>query len=128
MSLQLSMDNFERDGFTRLGSNASEPQTSTAPVDRDDGWGRRPARGYPELQVRCIGYFDHGFRFAITLDAHPNLLEGANWATWDAANNLWVARPGVVEQYTLDDLRRGTPSFSLDVDRFEPPPKPHEEP
>jgi hypothetical protein len=31
-----------------------------------------------------------------------------------------VARPGVVEQYTLDDLRAGTPSFSLDVDRFEP--------
>jgi hypothetical protein len=29
---------------------------------------------------------------------------------------------------TLDDLRRGTPSFTLDVDRFEPPPKPLKEP
>jgi hypothetical protein len=39
---------------------------------------------------------------------------------------LWVARPGVVEQFTLEDLRRGTPSFSLDVDTFERPPKPEE--
>jgi hypothetical protein len=106
---------FERDGFTRL-DHPGEEQT--------DGWGRRPARGYPELQMRCLGYLNSGFRFAITLDEHPNLLVGADWATWDSGNNLWVARPGIVEQYTLDDLRRGTPSFSLDVDRFEPPPKP----
>jgi hypothetical protein len=50
-------------------------------------------------------------------------LKGANWATWDVTNSLWVARPGIVEQFTLDDLRRGTPSFSLDVDQFEPPAK-----
>jgi hypothetical protein len=32
----------------------------------------------------------------------------------------------MVEQYTLDDLRRGASSYSLDVDQFEPPPKPIE--
>jgi hypothetical protein len=118
---------FERDGFTRL-DHSGEAQTFMSPTCRDGGWGRRPARGYPELQMRCIGYFSNGYRFAITLDEHPDLLVGANWATWDLGNNLWVARPGIVEQYTLDDLRRGAPSFSLDVDRFEPPPKPLEEP
>jgi hypothetical protein len=123
---------FERDGFVRLGDNWGEEQTFTTPKFHvscfgDDGWGRRPARGYPELQLRYVGFFDSAFRFAITLDEHPDLLVGANWATWDSGNNLWVARPGIVEQYTLDDLRRGTPSFSLDVDRFEPPPKPDQE-
>jgi hypothetical protein len=34
----------------------------------------------------------------------------------------------VVEQFTLEDMQRGAPSFSLDVDHFEPPPKPAEEP
>jgi hypothetical protein len=124
---------FERDGFVRLGDNWGEEQTFTTPRFHvpcfgDDGWGRRPARGYPELQLRYVGFFDSAFRFAITLDEHPELLVGANWATWDSGNKLWVARPGIVEQYTLDDLRRGTPSFSLDVDKFEPPPKPLKEP
>jgi hypothetical protein len=107
-------ERLERDGFTPLGGG-------------DDGWGRRPAPGYPELQLRDIGHYHSRFRFAVTLDAYPELLVGANQATWDSRNTLWVARPGIVEQYTLDDLRRGTPSFSLDVDRFEPPPKPLKE-
>jgi hypothetical protein len=124
---------FERDGFTRLGSNWGEEQAFNTPIYHvvckgDDGWGRRPARGYPELQVRYEGYLDSAFKFVFKLDEHPDLLEGANWATWDSGSNLWVARPGIVEQYTLEDLRRGTPSFSLDVDRFEPPAKPIKEP
>jgi hypothetical protein len=123
----------ERDGFARLGANWGEEQTFTTPTFHvpcigDDGWGRRPAPGYPELQMRYIGYFAAGITFAITLDEHPELLVGASWATWDTGNNLWVARPGIAEQYTLDDLRRGTPSYSLDVDQFEPPPKPLKEP
>ena len=117
---------FERDGFTRLGSNSGEEQTLTSPTYHDDGWGRRPARRYPEFQLRYRGHFNNGFNFAITLDEYPNLLDGASWATWDSGNNFWVARPGIVEQYTLGDLRRGTPSFSLDVDRFEQPQKPIE--
>ena len=123
---------FERDGFTRLGTNWGETQM-TPSYDvvciGDDGWGRRPTRGYPELQMRYQGYSENNSsRFAITLDEYPDLLVGANWATWDAGNSLWVARPGIVEQYTLDDLRRGAPSFSLDVDRFEQPLKPLKEP
>jgi hypothetical protein len=116
---------FERDGFTRLGSNWGEEQEFKDPYrvlcTGDDGWGRRPGRGYPELQVRYLGFMGSTFKFAFSLDERSDVLEGANWATWDSANNLWIARPGIVEQYTLDDLRRSTPSFSLDVDQFDPP-------
>jgi hypothetical protein len=122
---------FERDEFRRLGNNWGKEQklaTGTYQVAcvGDDGWGRRPSRGYPELQVRYLGYMDHGHKFGFTLDEYPHIGEGVTWTTWDSGGNLWVARPGIVEQYTLNDLRQGTPSFSLDVDTFEPPPKPDE--
>ena len=84
---------------------------------------RRP--GPEDLRLgRYLGYFEQGPRFGLTLDEYPHLLEGASWATWDSGKCLWVARPGIVEQYTLDDLRRGQPSYSLDLDQFEPPTKP----
>ena len=129
---------FERDGFVRLDRPAEEQTdpgvkyfnagVSLRPTYLDAGWGRRPAPGYPELQMRRTPKLNDGSRFAITLDEFPDLLVGANEATWNSGNNLWVARPGVAEQYTLDDLRRGAPSFTLDVDRFERPPKPLKEP
>ena len=133
-----SAGRFERDGFIRL-HHSGEEQTfpsrrffnaawGRGPTYLDAGWGRRPALGYPELQKRRIPRIRDGSEFAITLDEFPNLLVGANEATWDSGNNLWVARAGIAEQYTLDDLKRGTPSFTLDVDRFEPPPKRLEEP
>lgn len=101
-------EKFERDGFTRSGEGV---------------WGKRPSPRHPELKVRYHDDVD-GDQFAFSLDERPGLVEGANWMTWDSSGNLWVARPGIVEQYTLDDLRAGTPSYSLDVDQFEPPPKP----
>ena len=124
---------FERDGFARLGDNWGYEQEFKTPQYQvvctgDDGWGCRPGRGYPELQVRYMGFLDSAFRFAFRLEEFPHIVEGASWATWDSGKNLWVARPGIVEQYTLDDLRSGTPSYSLDVDQFEPPLKPVEEP
>jgi hypothetical protein len=129
-----SAGRLERDGFVRLDHSGEEQTTTGAkyfnaawgrhPTYLDAGWGRRPAPGYPELQMRRIPKHKDGSGFAVTLDEYPNLLVGANEATWDSGNNLWVARPGVAEQYTLDDLKRGTPSFTLDVDRFAPPPTP----
>jgi hypothetical protein len=100
-------DKFERDGFRRIG---------------DDAWSKRPSSRHPELQVHYLGN-EKGDQFAFSVEQHPGLVERANWATWDSGKNLWVARPGIVEQYTLDDLRSGMPSYSLDVDLFEPPPK-----
>jgi hypothetical protein len=119
-------ERFERDGFTRVGDNWGEHRklgTTRYQVEciGDDGWSRRPSRKHPALTVRFAGYLAHGYAFSFALDEHPHLLEGAQWATWDASANLWVAWPGVVSRFALDDLQKGTPSFSLDVDRFEPP-------
>ena len=119
----------ERDGFTRLGDNwgvekkLPTRRTYEVACHGDDGWGHRYSPRHPELRVRYLGYLNSAHTFAYSLDAYPDLLNGASCATWDTDGNLWVARPGLVEQYTLKDLRHGTPSFSLDVDRFEPPPE-----
>jgi hypothetical protein len=119
-------ERFERDGFKRLGDSWGERRRLSGNNYRvacvgDDGWGCRPSRQHPELKIRYIGYLEHGHTFAFSLENYPDLLEGARWATWDANGKLWVAWPGVVARYTRDDLRRGKPSFSLDVDLFEPP-------
>jgi hypothetical protein len=118
-----------RDGFRRLGDNWGADQylaTRKLQVSRtgDDGWGRQFSRRHPTLKVRYIGYLEHGYTFQFWLDEYPELLAGASWANWDCNGDLWLARPGVVEQYTLNDLNRGTPSFTIDVDQFEPPAKP----
>jgi hypothetical protein len=76
------------------------------------------------LKVRFAGYLEHGYTFDFWFDEYPELLADASWANWDSVGALWVARPGLVEQYTPSDLRRGTPSFTLDVEEFEPPVKP----
>jgi hypothetical protein len=89
-----------------------------------DGWGRQCSRRHPLLKVRYAGYLEHGYTFAFRLDTYPELLDGASWANWDCNDNLWVARPGVVEQYTLKDLSRGAPSFTIDVEQFALPAKP----
>jgi hypothetical protein len=115
-----------RDGFTRLGESWGTQQNLgtrklQVACEGDDGWGRRFSRRHPTLKVRYAGYLEHGYTFAFWLDEHPGLLDGASWANWDRNGDLWVARPGVVEQYRLSDLGRGTPSFSIDVEQFEPP-------
>jgi hypothetical protein len=119
-------ERLERDGFKRLGDNwGTERNLGTRKLqvarDGDDGWGRQFSRRGPTLKVRYAGYLEHGYTFAFWFDEHPELLAGASWANWDCDGDLWVARPGVVEQYTLDDLGRGAPSFTIDVDEFEPP-------
>lgn len=118
-------ERFERDGFTRAGLNWGAQRqlasrTYSIACDGDDGWSRRPSRKHPMLCVRFVGYLAHGYTFAFLLDEYPHLLEGAQWATWDASANLWVAWPGLVSRFTLEDLRKGTPSFSIDVEGFEP--------
>jgi hypothetical protein len=124
--LGIIYERFERDGFVRLGDNWGTEvripgKSYRIAVAGDDGWGLRVSRKFPQLHVRYIGYLGHGYTFAFTLDTFAGLLETATWANWDVLGNLWVARPGCVERYTLKDLKRGTPSFSLDVDQFEPP-------
>ena len=115
-----------RDGFTRLGENWGTQQNLgtrklQVACEGDDGWGRRFSRRHPMLKVRYAGYLEHGYTFTFWLDEYPDLLNGASWASWDCNGDLWVARPGAVEQYMLTDLARGSPSFTIDVEQFEPP-------
>lgn len=120
-------ERLERDGFKRLGDNWGKKerqatrQYQVATVG-DDGWGHRFSRRHPTLKVRSVGYLTSGYTFQFWLDEHADLLEGATWANWDTDGNLWAARPGSVERFTLQDLPRRAPSFSLDLDRLEPPP------
>jgi len=121
-------ERLERDGFTRLGDNWGRQQILgtrkyQVACEGDDGWGRQFSRRHPTVKVRYAGYLEHGYTFVIWLDEHPRLLDGASWANWDVNGELWVAWPGMVEQYTLNDLSRGTPSFSIDLDQLEPPVK-----
>jgi hypothetical protein len=120
-----------RDGFQRLGPNRGSERILPGlkyrvAVDGDDGWGCRPSPRHPELQLRFVGYLEHGYTFAFQLDAYPRLLNGASWACWDSRGDLWVARPGLVELYTMKNIGRGSikPAWVLDVEPLEPPPRP----
>jgi hypothetical protein len=118
-------ERLERDGFRRLGDNWGSQQrlarrSYQVAYEGDDGWGRQISRS-PMLKARYTGYLEHGYTFQFWFDEHPELLADTSWANWDSDGDLWVARPGVVEQYTRNDLSRGTPSFTIDVDQFEPP-------
>jgi hypothetical protein len=111
--LGVLFERLRRDGFRRF---------------EDETWSRQPTARHPELRVRYAGYLQHGYTFAFWIDANPDLLAEASWANWDASGALWVARPGRVERFSLDDLERAAPSWSIDVDAFEPPPPPDRSP
>jgi len=110
--LGVIFERFERDGYKRDGTV----------------WSRKYSKRHPELTAHYLGYFSHtiptmpaGYTFSFSLDDYPELLDGASWATWDLDGNLWVARPGAVQKFNLADLREGKASFSIDLDRYEPP-------
>jgi hypothetical protein len=74
----------ERDGFTRRGDNWGTRQELAGTRYRvacigDDGWDYRPARGFPMLQVRYLGYMDGSHKFGFALEEHPQILDGASW-------------------------------------------------
>lgn len=126
-------ERFARDGFVRAGDNWGKDRklpTYFFRLERigDDGWHRKFSPAHPGLSVRFAGYFEHGYTFAFTLEGASELLQDATWATWDATGKLWVARPGLVQAYTLRDLTRSAPSITIDVDAFEPPAKPERAP
>ncbi len=119
-------ERLQRDGFRRLGDDwgadrVLEGRRYRVAHEGDDGWERQFSPRHPTLKVRYVGYLEHGYTFAFWLDEHPGLLDGASWANWDCNGDLWVARPGTVEQYMLSDLGHGTPSFAFDVDQLGPP-------
>ena len=116
----------ERDGFRRLGDSWGHDLPSRGPGfqvphEGDDGWGRKFSENHPELKLKYIGYLGHGYKFQFSVDSNPDLLREAEWANWDSVGNLWVARPGLIEKYSLEDLKNKRPGFSLDLEPLEPP-------
>src|SRR5262245_24882898 len=114
-------ERLERDGFRRLGENwGTEQNLGTRRLqgacEGDDGWGRQVAVGLPMPKLSYSRHPDLGYAVPLWFDEYPELLTGASWTNWDYNVDLWVSRPRMVEQYTLNDLSRGAPSFTIDVD------------
>jgi hypothetical protein len=122
-------ERLERDGFVRVGDNWGTPEERqgarkyTVDCHGDDGWRLRYSRRHPALHVHYLGYLEHGYTFAFSLAEYPGLIDDAAWAAWDANGSLWVARNGQVEKFDSHDFKQGKPSFVLDVEPFEPPPR-----
>ena len=117
-----------RDGWRRAGAWGAMHRVRagklTVVCEGDAGWAFRPSPRHPTLRAFYRGYLARGHTFAFALDEHPDLLGApVEWATWDAAGNLLVARQGGVERYTLVDLQRGTPGFVASLIDLAPPPR-----
>jgi hypothetical protein len=82
-------------------------------------WSRRPSARHPELRVR--GPVDTATGFEFLLPRSPALLADADWADYDALGQLVFARAGVLYRCTLDDLRAGRPTQSIDLEPLQPP-------
>lgn len=85
-------------------------------------WTRKPSRKHPTLTVRGPIAADTGFAFALETD--PVLLADADWADYDALGQLVFARAGVLYRCTLDDLRAGRITQSIDLEGLRPPARP----
>lgn len=92
----------------------------------DKGWFLRPTPDHPTLRIFYRGYyFNRGRVFEYALDDFPALLDATvEWAGWDTAGRLVIARGGAIERLTLDDLATGQPSYRLDLTELAPPPRP----
>ena len=120
-----------RDGWQRIGPCWGEMKerknTRKYTVDcvGDDGWCIQPSDRHPELRMRYLGYRQHGYTFAFSFPALPELLtEKTQWACYDCLGNLIVAEAGWIKRYSLGGIMRGTPDFACDLNTLEKPAPP----
>lgn len=117
----------ERDGWRRMGEFTKEHGVAlkhssySACCPDDPGWVWRPTRKHPALRMYYRGYFVGGYTFEFKLDGSDLLDVETDWATWTSRGDLITARRGGVARYTLDDLKRGKPSFRADFEPLEHP-------
>jgi hypothetical protein len=116
----------KRDGWQREGDPSEAPRQGTGD-GRDSGWSIRPTSHHPALRMYDRGYSrrrgDVVYEYA--LDDFSALLDTTvEWAGWDTAGRLVIARVGAVERFTLADLATGTPSFRFDLNDMTPPSRP----
>jgi hypothetical protein len=119
----------ERDGWRRAGDWGKQDKAKNALgwlYHDDPGWALQPSPDHPVLRMFFRGYyFSRGRVYTYALDGYPSLLdEGVDWAGYDQAGRLVIARAGAIERYTLADLALGTPSFRADFTDLTPPPAP----
>ncbi len=115
----------ERDGWQRAGPFGVDRRlpgnTYRVAHDGDAGWLRQPTPRHPTLRIFYRGYLEYGRTYEFKLDEEPELLgKAAEWATFDAAGNLLVARNGGVERWALEDLSGGVPSFQRSFEDLSP--------
>jgi hypothetical protein len=121
--LEVLTHRFDRDW--QVDEAASAPRTTIAHGGNWSvragawSWVRRPSAKHPALRVRGPVETDTGFVFA--LDGEPALLEGSDWADYDALGQLVFARAGVLYRCTLADLRAGRITQSIDLEPLQPP-------
>ena len=86
---------------------------------------QRPSASHPRLVMAERRTKEEGEVYAFSLPDHPKLLDaGVFRATYDARGDLLIARRGVLERYTLDDIGRGIPSFSFNLNEIAGAPSP----
>lgn len=117
----------ERDGWKREGDFGKDEKISlkhssysTLCVD-DPGWSWQPTSKHPVLRMFYRGYLVHGYTFEFRLDDCDLLDPEVDWATWDAKGDLLIACQGSIRRYTLNDLKSGSPGFSMDLEGLSPP-------
>lgn len=116
----------ERDGWTAVAEAGQ-----TVKEDLEQGWIERgsdcwmlqPQTDLPPLRLFYRGFHTkHGYVYHYTLDGYAGLVdEAVEWAGYDGQGRLVLARAGVVERYTRDDLERGVPSLRYDLNGLVPP-------
>jgi hypothetical protein len=123
--LEVLTHRFDRDW--RFDADTSAPATTVAKGGNWSvrgvtwSWTRRPTHKHPTLRVRGPVGTDTGFMFA--LDEDPGFLADADWADYDALNQLVFSRAGVLYRCKPDDLRAGRITQSIDLESLEPPAK-----
>ena len=119
----------ERDGWRAAGPWPEDGEQRTREglvFQGDPGYYLQPTPAHPALRVFFRGFASaRGYLFEYLLDGYPDLLDtNVEWAGWDHAHRLVLAREGVIERYTLQDLGRGDPSFRCDLRDLQPPERP----
>lgn len=119
----------ERDGWKREGDFGKDLEItlkhssySTLCVE-DPGWSWQPSLKHPKLRMYYRGYLVHGYTFEFSLEDSDVIDPEVEWATWDAKGDLLVAREGSIFRYTLESLKTGFPTFSMDLEHLSPPTK-----
>jgi hypothetical protein len=120
-------ERLQRDGWIRQGPFGEDVELPGKQYqvrhDGDAGWLLNRGPTLPEMRLFFRGYFaGEGRRFEFQMPDHPSVLTPeVEWATWDCADNLLVARRGHIERWTPSDFSRELPSFKADLAAISPP-------